>query len=79
MVGDRDGHHERADERERLVLRNLRPGGYRVRTEAGDERSPRVLVRSAASSLREPGFYDRQKIVPGYQYLTMRDGRCPPG
>jgi hypothetical protein len=57
-----------------LVLRKLRPGGYRVRTEAGDERSARVVVRSAATSFPDQEFYRRQKLVPGFQYLTMRDG-----
>jgi len=53
-----------ADKLGSLVLRKLRPGGYRVRTEAGDERTARLLVRSAGTSLPSPDFYARQKLVP---------------
>lgn len=62
-----------ADEQGSLIFRGLAPGdGYVVRS--GSEYTRRMRVVSAEESLPEPSFYARQKLVPGFQYLTMRDG-----
>ena len=60
-----------------LVFRTLVPGaGYTVR-DAGTtpvEERKNLLVGSIESSKPTPGAYALQKLVKGFQYLTMRDG-----
>lgn len=62
-----------ADELGSLVFRKVPPGdGYVIR--AGDEYTRSMRVRSETESLPDDAFYRKQLLVPGFQYLTMRDG-----
>jgi predicted acyl esterase len=66
-----------ADELGSLVFRKVPPGsGYVVRTVGAvlEERSRHLTVMSVASSQPDGSFYRKQKLQPGFNYLTMRDG-----
>jgi hypothetical protein len=59
-----------------LVFRQLKPGaGYVVKTKAQQpEQSRPLTVMSVESSQPKPETYAKQKLEPGFNYLTMRDG-----
>ena len=60
-----------------LMFRNLTPAtGYRVRTSAATDVqvSRHLTVVSSEASLPSPAFYGRQKLKPGFNYITTRDG-----
>lgn len=59
-----------------LVFRDVAPGsGYRVETTSAPIlKTGPFEVMSVESSLPEQSFYDAQTLVPGYQYITTRDG-----
>lgn len=60
-----------------LVFRKLAPGpGYLVRDAAATPVQERrgVTVLSVEASRPAPGSYAAQKVNPGFNYLTMRDG-----
>jgi hypothetical protein len=65
------------DQQGSLVLRKLPPAeGYAV---SAPDLSPAqteepVRVMSIENSAPKPGFYSDQKLAPGYNYLTTRDG-----
>jgi len=62
-----------ADPQGSLVFREIAPGkGYRVRS--ASEESAELEVYSETSLVAPDGFYAKQKLGPGSQYLTMRDG-----
>ncbi|MEW6433416.1 MAG: CocE/NonD family hydrolase [Myxococcota bacterium] len=64
------------DEQGSLVFRKLPPGdGYRVRLagETPEETRP-LTVKSVEGSQPAQDFYASQKLVAGFNYLTMRDG-----
>lgn len=65
-----------ADEQGSLVFRKLKPGsGYLVKTTDKDfSVSKPLTVMSVESSKPSPDSYAKQKLVAGYNYLTMRDG-----
>lgn len=59
-----------------LIFRKVAPGSYSVLVPAAaapNEAKP-VVVTSVASSLPPPSFYSGQKLTPGYNYITTRDG-----
>ncbi len=63
----------KADSLGSLIFRKLPSGsGYIMRS--GDEYTRRLRVMTPEESLPEQDFYRRQKIVPGFNYLTTRDG-----
>ena len=67
----------KADQLGSLLFRKLTPGsGFRVRdasaTPVQERRSLSVL--SLEGSRPAPAAYSAQKLVPGFQYLKMRDG-----
>lgn len=57
-----------------VLFRKVPPGsGYVV--ESGSTRTaPPVTVLSSAQSQPDPAFYRAARVVPGFQYLEMRDG-----
>jgi hypothetical protein len=60
-----------------LVLRNVPAGeGYVVSLpdQAVPNKAKPVTVMTPASSQPKPSFYSDQKLVPGYNYITTRDG-----
>ena len=60
-----------------LVFRNLTAGsGYTVRTTTARpaQISRHVTVMSVANSLPDRTFYAKQKLKPGFNYITTRDG-----
>jgi hypothetical protein len=59
-----------------LMFRGLAPGkGYQVRTtKAPPERTRRLGVLTAEESAKAPEFYTSQKLAPGFNYITTRDG-----
>lgn len=62
-----------ADEQGSLVFRKVPPGaGYRV--QVGAEYSAAHTVATVEESQPPPSFYASQQLVPGFQYLEMRDG-----
>lgn len=64
-----------ADDLGSVVFRTLEPGeGYRVVDLDNDESSRALRVWGVDESLPEREFYESQQLVPGYQYITMRDG-----
>ena len=66
----------RTDEQGSLVFRELTPGaGYVLRpTDDPEDYSGPLTVLSAEGSQPDESFYTDQVLVPGFQYLTMRDG-----
>jgi hypothetical protein len=79
-VFDSAGHavaSGQADTLGSLVFRSLTPGaGYTVRTTTlrPPQISRHLTVMSVASSLPERAFYTSQKLQPGFNYITTRDG-----
>jgi predicted acyl esterase len=79
-VLDRDGATlatATTDELGSLMFRELPPGpGYHVRSTALSPPldSGPFEVMSVDSSLPPQRFYDEQTLVPGFQYITTRDG-----
>jgi uncharacterized protein len=64
-----------ADTQGSLVFREVAPGdGYLVRDSDTDDEAGPVDVMPIEGSTPEQSFYDGQKLVAGFQYLTMRDG-----
>lgn len=65
-----------ADAQGSLVFRKLAPGsGYLVKTTEKDFSVTKPLtVMSVESSKPSPDSYAKQKLVAGFNYLTMRDG-----
>lgn len=64
-----------ADERGALVVRNLEAGdGYLVKVQGAKEQSRALTVKSVESSTPKRELYTGQKLVAGFNYLTMRDG-----
>ncbi len=66
-----------ADKLGSLMFRKLAPGeGYLVRAPGLDPVEERKLLKvmSLEESWPEPAKYKEQKLTPGFQYLTMRDG-----
>lgn len=65
-----------ADTQGSLIFRKVAPAsGYRVRTTTMPvEISRHLTVMSVASSLPRADFYQKQKLVAGFQYITTRDG-----
>jgi predicted acyl esterase len=65
-----------ADTQGSLVFRKLKPGsGYLVKTTERDFSVTKPLtVMSVESSKPAPDAYATQKLVAGFNYLTMRDG-----
>ena len=60
-----------------LMFRQLAPGsGYRVRVQNSSplQQSRALTVKSIDSSKPDPASYATQKLVAGFNYLTMRDG-----
>jgi predicted acyl esterase len=60
-----------------LVFRDLTPGsGYTVRatTLHPPQTSRHLIVMSVAGSLPDHNFYATQKLKPGFNYITTRDG-----
>jgi hypothetical protein len=60
-----------------LVLREVPPGeGYTVLAPDIEALAPSAPVRvmSAEESLPNPAFYADQKLLPGFNYITTRDG-----
>jgi uncharacterized protein len=62
-----------ADELGSFMFRKVPPGSGYVVT-AGTERSHKLTVMSVESSQPDTSFYRRQKLVPGFNYITTRDG-----
>jgi uncharacterized protein len=57
------------------VVRKLAPGtNYLVRTADKTEVSRHLTVKSVAASLPSQDFYSGQKLQPGFNYITTRDG-----
>lgn len=65
-----------ADVQGSLVFRRLKPGaGYVVKTTDREPEATKPLtVMSVESSQPKPESYGQQKLVEGFNYLTMRDG-----
>ncbi len=64
-----------ADENGSLILRELEPGEYVVRlADEPEERTEGVVVSAVEGSVPDESFYASQELVPGFQYITMRDG-----
>lgn len=65
-----------ADVQGSYVFRRLKPGpGYVVKTGDKDPEATKPLtVMSVESSAPKPERYAQQKLVAGFNYLTMRDG-----
>jgi predicted acyl esterase len=60
-----------------LMFRNLPPGdGYVVRLQGTmpPEQTQPLTVMSVGTSTPDPATYAAQKLVPGFNYLHMRDG-----
>lgn len=60
-----------------LVFRNVKPGkGYEVRVAKSDplEAVTDLTVLSVEDSLPADDFYAKQKLEPGFGYITTRDG-----
>ncbi len=64
------------DELGSLVFRGLPPGeDYQVfPVDDPDDFAGPLTVMDLEGSLPDPGFYEQQELVHGFQYLTMRDG-----
>ena len=65
------------DELGSLIFRGLEPGsGYAVEeTGSAPKQAARELeVWNGPDSYPDQAFYDGQELVPGYQYITTRDG-----
>ncbi|NLA36892.1 MAG: hypothetical protein GX868_14575, partial [Actinobacteria bacterium] len=64
------------DEQGSLIFREVDAGeGLRVITTGDSPRSSAPIdVVDADSSLPDQSFYDDQKLVEGFQYITTRDG-----
>jgi uncharacterized protein len=66
-----------ADKLGSLIFRKVPAGaGYVIRTgnAAGDEHTRPLRVLSVAESLPPQSFYTDQRLSPGYNYITTRDG-----
>jgi hypothetical protein len=62
-----------ADDLGSLMFRKVPPGsGYTI--SVGTETTGRLTVMTEAESQPDPGFYRRQKLVPGFNYIETRDG-----
>ncbi len=62
-----------ADQEGSYIFRKLAPGDdYIVRS--GDQYTRALEVMSVQNSTPPESFYQSQKLHPGFQYLTMRDG-----
>ena len=57
-----------------LMFRRLVPGTYFVGEVGSDVQSAPATVMSIASSTPKPELYTSQTLVPGLNYITMRDG-----
>ncbi len=64
------------DDQGSLIFREIAPAsGYRVRTTVEPvEISRHLTVMSVESSLPATSFYEKQKLVGGFQYIETRDG-----
>lgn len=57
------------------VIRNLEAGsGYVVKVAGAQEQSRWLTVQSIESSKPKPEHYTRQRLSPGFNYITARDG-----
>ncbi len=58
-----------------LIFRKVTPGaGYVVKDMAAGQYSRKLTVQSIDGSLPGADFYRNQKLVPGFNYITTRDG-----
>jgi predicted acyl esterase len=72
---DRVVRTARADRAGALILRSVPAhASYRVRDATDHARRSSLVSVTAVSDVPDPSFYAAQKLGPGYQYVTTRDG-----